>query len=93
MNPVKIPELFNLSLESELFSSILEILEGYFMKNGDNVITYLEGFTKVERFMALVLFLTDKDKRSKLFFLFILNMHYIMKYFFFCFSSKHSPRI
>lgn len=59
------PVIFKESLESNTFSSVLAVLATEFIKNKTSVIQYLLGLTKVRRFSALILFMTENDKTSK----------------------------
>lgn len=58
------PEIFKESLESDIFSSVLAVLSTEFIRNRTAVIQYLLGLTKVRRFNALTLFMTDNDKSN-----------------------------
>lgn len=59
------PVIFKESLESDIFSGVLTIFATEFIKNRTPVIQYLLGLTKVRRFSALTLFMTENDKTSK----------------------------
>lgn len=48
-----------------MFSDILEILAVEFIKRNDPVRAFLYGLSKVRRFSALLLFMTEEDNASK----------------------------
>lgn len=59
-------KLFGSSLESNIVSEILEILEMKFVLNNMPVFSYLEGLSSVGRFNALKMFMSEKDKTGKI---------------------------
>ncbi|KAL1513129.1 hypothetical protein ABEB36_002589 [Hypothenemus hampei] len=63
ISPEKLPELFGESLDSKIFSEILEILVSTFIEKGDNIYGILFELTRVKRFSALTLFMEPKDKK------------------------------
>ncbi|XP_011502589.1 PREDICTED: RNA polymerase II-associated protein 3-like [Ceratosolen solmsi marchali] len=64
ITPNDLPDIFKDSLESNLFSEILSILNIEFVSNNDKVYDLLFYFGKVKRFRALVLFMTQADKKA-----------------------------
>ncbi|XP_066152253.1 RNA polymerase II-associated protein 3 isoform X2 [Euwallacea fornicatus] len=62
IEPNEIPKLFKESLDSTVFSSILEVLSNGFVANGDDVYGFLYHLTQVPRFSALTMFMDSKDK-------------------------------
>lgn len=70
INPEEIPKIFQNSLESTVFSSIVETLANYFIENKDAVSGFIKYFSKVKRFNTITMFLTHDDKSSKYIYLF-----------------------
>ncbi|CAH1986684.1 unnamed protein product [Acanthoscelides obtectus] len=64
IDPILLPKIFQNSLESNVFSNILEVLSRYFTANNDNVWDILESMTHVKRFSALAMFMTSQDKQN-----------------------------
>ncbi|XP_066259569.1 RNA polymerase II-associated protein 3 [Euwallacea similis] len=62
IDPNEIPKLFKESLDSTVFSSILEVLSDGFIVSGDDVYGFLYHLTQVPRFSALTMFMDFKDK-------------------------------
>ncbi|KAF7271857.1 hypothetical protein GWI33_015334 [Rhynchophorus ferrugineus] len=58
----KIPDIFKESLESNIFSNILDVLATYFIQEKEDVFDYMSNLTRVKRFSTLVMFLDSKDK-------------------------------
>nr|CAI5819204.1 unnamed protein product [Callosobruchus analis] len=64
IDPKILPKIFLDSLESNVFSNILEVLVKYFIANKDNVWDILESMTHVKRFSALAMFMSSQDKQN-----------------------------
>ncbi|XP_060523801.1 RNA polymerase II-associated protein 3 isoform X2 [Cylas formicarius] len=64
IKPTDIPDIFKESLDSNVFSSILNLLATEFFKQKDETYEYLVNFTRVKRFSALVMFMNSTDKRN-----------------------------
>jgi len=62
INPSDISSLFQESLESNVFSSILDVMSTKFIENGEDVYPLMNGLTKVRRFSTLTMFLDSSDK-------------------------------
>ena len=58
------PDIFKDSMESDIFTQILTILNETFVSKNDNVFDYLESLSKVKRFRTLVLFMSSSDKKG-----------------------------
>ena len=52
-------------MESDIFSQIIEILSIEFIKRKDQIFRYLKDLSQVKRFRALIMFITNSDKKSK----------------------------
>lgn len=65
INPEDLPKIFLNSMESAVFSKILEVLAQNCTENKDPVATILKNLTKIKRFSTIVMFMTDDDKKSK----------------------------
>lgn len=65
LKPEEIPNIFKESLDSTVFTSILEILSSKFISNHDEVYGFLSNLTKVSRFSALIMFMDPLDKDRK----------------------------
>lgn len=65
IDPQELPILFLNSLESEVFSQILEVLADNCTENKDPVANILENIANIKRFNTFVLFMTNRDKKSK----------------------------
>lgn len=65
----ELANIFKESLESRMFSKILETLalECGNDEEASSVLSYLQGFTSVRRFSTLALFLSPTDKSSECF--------------------------
>lgn len=66
INGEDISVIFKESLDTKLFSDILETLTHRFIDKSENVYSYLHGLSNVKRFSTLTMFMTSKDKESKL---------------------------
>ncbi|XP_044263335.1 RNA polymerase II-associated protein 3 [Tribolium madens] len=62
IKPENLPLIFKESLESGVFSEILEVLTKCFIEKRDDVFDFLKYFTKIRRFSAIIMFLSDNDK-------------------------------
>ncbi|EFA06488.1 RNA polymerase II-associated protein 3 [Tribolium castaneum] len=62
INPENLPLIFKESLESSVFSEILEVLTKCFIERGDDVFDFLKYFTQIRRFSAIIMFLSVNDK-------------------------------
>lgn len=58
-----LPSIFKEALESCTFSEILDILATQFVIAGEPVFPYLQGFSRVKRFSALMLFANEDDNK------------------------------
>jgi len=65
LKPEEVPNIFKESLDSTVFTSILEVLSLKFISNNDEVYGFLSNLTKVSRFSALVMFMDPPDKDRK----------------------------
>ncbi|XP_072389091.1 RNA polymerase II-associated protein 3 [Diabrotica undecimpunctata] len=59
-----IPKIFLNSLDSAVFSNILEVLVKHFIGNNDKLYDILNSFTEVKRFSAITMFLSGEDKSN-----------------------------
>ena len=64
IQPKELPSIFKDSMESNIFSEILTILNSKFLPNGDHVYDFLFHLSKLKRFRTLVLFMTQSDKEG-----------------------------
>lgn len=64
IEPHDIPKLFLNSLDSAIFSSILDILVKHFIENKDPIFNILNYFTEVKRFGAIAMFMSSDDKKN-----------------------------
>nr|CAH7745186.1 unnamed protein product [Callosobruchus chinensis] len=62
IDPKLLPKIFLDSLDSNVFSDILEVLAQYFIANKDDVWDILESMTHVKRFSTLTMFMSFDDK-------------------------------
>ncbi|RZC32346.1 RNA polymerase II-associated protein 3, partial [Asbolus verrucosus] len=62
IEPEELPHIFKESLDSNIFSEILEVLAKCFVKNNDKIFDFLFFFSKMKRFSTFTMFLTDSDK-------------------------------
>ncbi|XP_068894279.1 RNA polymerase II-associated protein 3 [Tenebrio molitor] len=62
IKPETLPQIFKESLESGIFSEILEVLAKCFTSKNDNVFNFLMFFTNIRRFSTLTMFMSDNDK-------------------------------
>lgn len=65
LKPEEVPNIFKESLDSTVFTSILEVLSSKFICNNDEVYGFLSNLTKVSRFSALIMFMDPPDKDRK----------------------------
>ncbi|KAI4467224.1 rna polymerase ii-associated protein 3 [Holotrichia oblita] len=65
INTTDLKLIFKESLESKVFSEIIDILSENSTENTLNLYDYLLGLTEVKRFSALIMFMSSKDKKSK----------------------------
>ncbi|XP_015592531.1 RNA polymerase II-associated protein 3 isoform X2 [Cephus cinctus] len=56
--------IFQDSLESDTFSEILQILSSKFVVKNEAVFHYLEDLSQVKRFRALIMFMSNADKKE-----------------------------
>ncbi|XP_063366656.1 RNA polymerase II-associated protein 3-like [Cydia amplana] len=64
IDPSKIPSIFDNALESPVLSEFLQLLHGDVTKYAHTVTSYLRGLSRVKRFSALAMFLSNKDKQT-----------------------------
>jgi len=64
IEPKNFPRIIKASMESNVLSDIIMILNVKFVSNGDNVYDWLFFLSKLERFRALTLFMTQADKEA-----------------------------
>nr|XP_012145173.1 PREDICTED: RNA polymerase II-associated protein 3 [Megachile rotundata]XP_012145174.1 PREDICTED: RNA polymerase II-associated protein 3 [Megachile rotundata] len=58
-------EIFQDSMESDIFSEILEVLKTEFIKRKEQIIfSYLKDLSQVKRFRALIMFISNSDKEN-----------------------------
>ncbi|XP_014238440.1 RNA polymerase II-associated protein 3 [Trichogramma pretiosum] len=62
--PKNLPEIFKDSMESNIFSDIIIVLNTKFVPNNDKVYEFLFYLSKIKRFRALVLFMTQSEKEA-----------------------------
>ncbi|KAJ3650284.1 hypothetical protein Zmor_021981 [Zophobas morio] len=60
-----LPTIFKESLESMVFSEILEVLVKSFVKNGDDVYNFLKFLSEMKRFSTLTMFMDERDKNCE----------------------------
>lgn len=65
IKPETLPQIFKESLESGIFSEILEVLAKCFTSKNDNVFNFLMFFTNIRRFSTLTMFMSDNDKNRE----------------------------
>ncbi|OAD58122.1 RNA polymerase II-associated protein 3 [Eufriesea mexicana] len=59
-----LPKIFQDSMESDIFSQIIEVLRIEFIKRKDPIYYYLKDLSQVKRFRALIMFINSSDKES-----------------------------
>ncbi|CAL7948476.1 unnamed protein product [Xylocopa violacea] len=59
-----LPTIFQDSMDSDIFSEILEVLRIEFLKNKDVIFRYLKDLSQVKRFKTLIMFISKNDKES-----------------------------
>lgn len=64
IDPKDIPKIFLESLDSVLFSNILEVMAKHFVENNDKMFDILNCLSQVKRFSAIVMFLNGEDKKN-----------------------------
>ncbi|XP_056645156.1 RNA polymerase II-associated protein 3 [Diorhabda sublineata] len=64
MDPKDVPKIFLESLDSVLFSNILEVMAKHFIEHNDKTFDILNCFSQVKRFSAIVLFMNGEDKNN-----------------------------
>ncbi|XP_034176948.2 RNA polymerase II-associated protein spaghetti isoform X1 [Osmia lignaria lignaria] len=57
-------QIFQDSMESNIFSEILEVLRTEFMKRKEPIFCYLKDLSQVKRFRALIMFISNSDKKN-----------------------------
>ncbi|EEC06316.1 heat shock protein 70 (HSP70)-interacting protein, putative [Ixodes scapularis] len=66
LDPTRLPFLFRQSMETELFSEMLVVLEEHFVRDDVDVGPILENVAKVGRFSTMVMLLGKEDQTRKL---------------------------
>ncbi|KAG5890472.1 hypothetical protein JTB14_013414 [Gonioctena quinquepunctata] len=64
IEPQELPKIFLSSLESKMFSNILEVMVNNYIVKNDRVFETLNYFTDVKRFSAITMFMTAEDKNN-----------------------------
>ncbi|XP_018574394.1 RNA polymerase II-associated protein 3 [Anoplophora glabripennis] len=64
IDPQDFPRIFLNSLESHVFSGILEVLAKHFIENKDPIFDILDSFTQVKRFGTFTMFMSSSDKKN-----------------------------
>ncbi|CAK9822263.1 RNA polymerase II-associated protein 3 [Anthophora retusa] len=59
-----LPKIFQESMESDIFSEILEVLRIEFIKRKSPVFYYLKDLSEVKRFRALIMFISNSEKEN-----------------------------
>ncbi|KAI4486915.1 hypothetical protein M0802_012234 [Mischocyttarus mexicanus] len=59
-----LPKIFQDSMESDIFSEVLDILRIEFIPRKDSVYEYLECLSQVKRFRALIMFINNAEKEG-----------------------------
>ncbi|XP_076164382.1 RNA polymerase II-associated protein spaghetti [Ptiloglossa arizonensis] len=59
-----LPKIFQDSMESDIFSEILEVLRIEFIKRKEFIFSYLQDLSKVKRFRAFIMFISNSEKES-----------------------------
>lgn len=67
INPKNLPSIFKESLETDVFSQIIQTLSNYCQDSSIVVYEYLLGLTNVKRFSMLVMFMSDSDTKGIIF--------------------------
>ncbi|XP_076656881.1 RNA polymerase II-associated protein spaghetti isoform X2 [Halictus rubicundus] len=57
-------KIFQDSMESDIFSDILEVLRIEYIKREEFIFSYLEDLSDVKRFRTLIMFMSNKDKEN-----------------------------
>ncbi|XP_066585743.1 RNA polymerase II-associated protein 3 [Prorops nasuta] len=60
----QIPQIFKESLDSDPLTEVITILKTEFLTKANPIYPYLKSLTKVKRFRALVMFISDKEKEG-----------------------------
>ncbi|XP_020289075.1 RNA polymerase II-associated protein 3-like [Pseudomyrmex gracilis] len=63
ISPDSLPNIFQDSMESDIFSSILKTLKE-FMERQQSVFSYLKNLSNIKRFRALIMFLSNAEKQD-----------------------------
>ncbi|XP_076637274.1 RNA polymerase II-associated protein spaghetti [Colletes latitarsis] len=56
-------KIFQDSMESDIFSDILEVLWVEFIKRKESIFSYLKDLSEVKRFRALIMFISNNEKQ------------------------------
>nr|XP_023016075.1 RNA polymerase II-associated protein 3 [Leptinotarsa decemlineata] len=64
VKPQELPKIFLNSLESDIFSNILEVMVNYYIINKDPVFDILNYFSEVKRFSAITMFMASEDRNN-----------------------------
>ncbi|XP_076234299.1 RNA polymerase II-associated protein spaghetti [Calliopsis andreniformis] len=59
-----LPKIFQDSMESDIFTDIIEVLKIEFTKRKESVFCYLKDLSEVKRFRALIMFISTSEKES-----------------------------
>ena len=59
-----LPKIFQDSMESDIFSEILEVLKVEFVKRKEPIFCYLRDLSQVKRFRALIMFVSNSEKEN-----------------------------
>lgn len=77
INGKDIGVIFKDSLDTKVFSEVIETLAHAFIKNSQPVYPYLNGLTQVKRFSTLTMFMTSNDKKSNSKFILFIYIKFI----------------
>lgn len=58
------PRIFQDSMESDIFSEVLDILRIEFIARKESVHQYLKDLSQVKRFRALIMFINNAEKNG-----------------------------
>ncbi|XP_011139128.1 RNA polymerase II-associated protein 3 isoform X2 [Harpegnathos saltator] len=59
-----LPNIFQDSMESNIFSDILTVLKTKFIKRQESIFSYLKDLSNVRRFRALIMFTSNSEKQD-----------------------------
>ncbi|XP_071869089.1 RNA polymerase II-associated protein spaghetti isoform X1 [Bombus fervidus] len=59
-----LPKIFQDSMESDIFSQIIEVLRTEFIGRKNQIFYYLKDLSRVKRFRALIMFISNSDKEN-----------------------------